>query len=195
MDKLSDEKLVELYLRGNNEALTVLLQRHLKSVNNFIPRSVGRVKEVEDLTQETFFKAWRSLKKFDLSRSFRAWLFSIARRTAIDYLRRKKAVVFSELDNEEKEELFSESIADESESIVEKIDKEELAREMERYLAQLSEANRTVLLLYYNGQLTFQEIAQVLGEPLDTVKSRHRRALGYLRKLISKSRGAPKSAP
>jgi RNA polymerase sigma-70 factor (ECF subfamily) len=66
---------------------------------------------------------------------------------------------------------------------------------MREYLKQLSEENRTVLVLHYSQQMTLQEIADLLEEPIDTIKSRHRRGLLYLRHLIAQSKngGAPKS--
>lgn len=184
MKGFSDEQLVASYLEGDGNALNFLVERYLRRIYNFAAKYIGNAKEAEDLTQEIFLKAWKSLKKFDSQRSFKTWLFSIARNVCIDYLRRKKIVTFSALENNNDGGNFSDKIVDESISIVEKITKRELGREMSKYLLELSEANRTVLILHYNQQLAFREIAELLDESLDTVKSRHRRALQYLRRLI-----------
>lgn len=185
MDNFSDEKLVKRYLGGDQAALDFLIERYLKHVYNFVAKFIGNAKEAEDLTQDIFFRAWRNLKKFDAKKSFRIWLFTIARNRSVDYLRKKKMLVFSELDKEDEETPYSETIIDQDESIVDQINKAELAKEVKNYLARLSESNRAVLLLRYNQQMTFQEIAELLGESVDTIKSRHRRALGYLKKAIA----------
>jgi len=188
MKTFSDEQLVTTYLQGDREALNFLIERYLRRIYNFVAKYIGNAKEAEDLTQEIFLKAWKNLKKFDSQKSFKIWLFSITRNVCIDYFRRKKIVTFSALDNDDENENFSDKIIDESTSIVEKITKQELEKEMGRYLLKLSEVNRTVLILHYNQQLNFREIAEFSGESLDTVKSRHRRALQYLRRFIKEDR-------
>ena len=185
MNDLSDEQLAAVYLAGKEEALEILIKRYFKRVYNFLVRFVGNAKEAEDLTQEVFLKIWGNLKKFDQRKSFKVWLWRIVRNTGIDHLRRKKIIVFSELANGEDSESFSEKIADESESIIAKIAKRELAETINDHLAKLSEQNRAVLLLRYNQQMTFQEIADLLKEPMDTVKSRHRRELLYLKRMMN----------
>jgi len=194
MKNFSDEQLIALFLEGNQAALNFLIERYLKRVYNFSLKYVGgEVKSAEDLTQEIFLKVWKNLKKFDPQKSFKVWLFSIARHAGIDYWRRKKIPVFSSLERDDDDSSFAEGIVDETESVVEKINRQELAAQVNQYLARLSEQNQAVLILHYNQQLTFQEIAQLLGQPLDTVKSRHRRALLYLRRLIEEEGGsAPK---
>ena len=194
MNKNSDEQLVKNYLQGENNALSVLIERYLLYVYNFVIKQIGDKKEAEDLTQEVFLRVWKNLKKFDPDKNFKAWLFSIARHACIDYWRRKKIPVFSALERDDSDKNFEETIIDESESVIENINRQELAQEMEEYLKQLSEANRTVLILHYSQQMTLQEIADLLEEPIDTIKSRHRRGLLYLRCLITQSKngGAPK---
>lgn len=185
---MSDEKLVGLYLSGNEKALEILVGRYFKRVYNFTVRYIGNAKEAEDLTQEVFLKAWRGLKKFDQKRSFRAWLWQIVRNVCVDYLRRKKMLVFSALENGEDGERFLDNIADAGESIIDKIDRKELARQIQKHLAELSEQSREVILLRYGQQMSFKEIADLLGEPIDTVKSRSRRALIALKKIITEDK-------
>jgi len=184
MNNFSDEQLVGEYLNGKEETLEILIGRYFKRVFSFLARYIGNAKEAEDLTQEVFLKVWRSLKRFDQKKSFRAWLWRIVRNTGVDYLRRKKLLVFSALANEDDREALADRIADTTESIIEKIDKQELTKEVAGYLMKISERNRAVLLLRYNQQMTFQEIADSLEESVDTVKSRHRRALIYLKRMM-----------
>ena len=88
-------------LTGDESAFAELTKRHLSGVYSFVVRYVGNAEEAEDITQDTFLKAWKSLKKYDPSSSkFKTWLFRIARNTSIDFLRKKKHVPFSQFETE-----------------------------------------------------------------------------------------------
>lgn len=178
-----DQKLITDYLEGIDESLAELVRRYIKPVYNFVYRFSGNNKEeAEDITQETFFKMWRNLKKYRSGENFKTWLFTIARNTAYDHLRKKKHFVFSDFDKEDAsfEDTLSdaEPLADEIFAIAES--KELLAQAM----SELSPPFREVLILHYDHELTFDEIEKILNEPLNTVKSRHRRAIGALRKIL-----------
>lgn len=181
--KNDDQKLITGYFEGDDESLAELVRRYVKTVYNFVYRFSGNNKEeAEDITQETFFKMWRSLKKYRTGENFKTWLFTIARNTAYDHLRKKKNFVFSDFDTEDAR--FEDTLAD-TEPLTDEIfalaeSKELLAQAMN----ELSPQFREVLILHYDHELTFDEIGKILGEPLNTVKSRHRRAVGALRKLL-----------
>lgn len=181
----SDAQLVAEYLRGDKEALQILISRHLKMIYNFVYRYVCNAHDTEDLTQDIFIKTWRNLKKFDQTRSFKTWIFKIAQNTCLDFLRKKKTVPFCEFENEEGENPMAESLADPAPLPQEIFDRENLARELSLATEKLPPKYRAVLFLHYNDHLTFQEISESLGEPLDTVKSRHRRAIIALRKILT----------
>lgn len=184
MNNSPDEQLVQLYLGGDDQALDILVERYFRYVYNFAAKYIGDRKEAEDLTQETFLRVWRSLKKFDQQKNFKVWLFRVARNVCIDHLRRKKIPVFSSFENDFNESSVLDKIADPTDSVGKKMENQEMEKEMGEYLMKLSELNRSVLLLYYNQELTFREIADLLGESINTVKSRHRRALVLIRKMM-----------
>ncbi len=186
MEELRDEQLVSMYLEGDEKSLDILIKRYLKPIYNFLARNTGNNKEAEDLTQDVFLRVWNNLKKFDTEKVFRTWIYQIARNASIDYLRKKKALIFSDLDTEDRQ--FSESLADESEPVSDRLNREEAGMELAENLQKLSLDDRTVLLLHYNEDLTFREIADVLNEPMDTVKSRHRRALLKLKKFFKEQK-------
>lgn len=188
--EIDDQQLISDGLSGDEEAITFLIDRHLKSVFNFIYRLVGKSKDAEDITQETFVKMWRNLKKYRHSDNFKTWLFTIARNTAIDWMRKKKSVAFSDFENEEGENLFTDNLRDPEplpDEIFAKAEEKNLLREK---LDSLSPSHREIIFLYYTEHLTFSEIGAILGKSLNTVKSRHRRALMELRKLLEAN--APK---
>jgi len=138
----------------------------------------------EDITQETFIKVWKKIKKYNPDKNFKTWLFTIARNTAIDWLRKKRNLVFSNFENNEGENYLENELVDPNplpDKILTQTEDQEF---VEKLLQQLAPIYREVLILRYNNDLTFEEIAEILDKPLDTVKSQHRRALIILRKLI-----------
>ncbi len=180
----SDSDLIISYLGGAESALTILINRHLRAVYNFVYRLTYNKENTEDIVQETFFKVWKNLKKFRVGENFKTWLFTIARNSTIDFLRKKKEYVFSDFENTEGGNHLADSLTDPEplpDALVEQLEKTKMLEEL---LSKLSLLYREVLMLRYNEDLTFEEISKVLGKPLDTVKSQHRRALIELRKLI-----------
>src|SRR3989344_9123747 len=99
MDEKTDKQLVSEYLDGKESALGELIERHLKPVYNFVHQAANNAQDAQDITQETFIKALKNLKRYDPNQNFKTWLFTIARNTAIDVLRKKKNFVFSDFEN------------------------------------------------------------------------------------------------
>src|SRR6185312_5906993 len=155
-------------------------------------RLVGDRREAEDLTQETFMKMWKALSRFDTEKNFKTWIFAIARNTAIDYLRKKKPVLFSRLntENEEGETRFEDNLADDAMLADEVFDRKQSASVLEKAMQTLSLDERVIFILHESDEMTFEEIADVMSKPMNTIKSRYRRALQKLRGIIE---GAPKS--
>jgi len=180
----NDTQLVTAYLKGDEKAFEILIARHLKPVYNFVRRLVSETAAAEDITQDVFIRAWRNLKKFDQNKNFRTWLFAIAKNAAFDFLRRKKSFPFSDFEDEAGENALVETLVDPAPLPSELLDRQDLARRAVAAIAELPAKYRAVLSLHYDEQLTFQEIADVLSEPLNTVKSRHLRAIIALRKII-----------
>lgn len=181
----TDEELIRAYLAGDESAFAELTHRHLGGVYSFILRFVGSAHDAEDITQDTFLKAWKSLKKYNPSASkFKTWLFRIARNSAIDFLRKKKHIPFSQFETESGANMLTETVADAEELPDALLMKLEDAKELHATLEELPPKAREILLLYYTNDLTFEEIGEMLGEPANTVKSRHRRALQALRKIL-----------
>jgi RNA polymerase sigma-70 factor (ECF subfamily) len=182
----SDQQLIADYLAGDEKSLEVLFGRYLKPIYGFTYRYVGSGQDAEDVTQETFVKVWRNLKKFDQQKSFKTWIFSIAKNTALDFLKKKKAIPFSEFENEEGENMITETLADPSSLPHELLEKAGMAQVLTSAMEKLSPKYRMVLFLRYNDHFTFREIAEIFDESLNTIKSRHRRALVMLKNLLSK---------
>lgn len=187
MQNRSDEQLVADYLAGNEKAFEFLAQRYLRPIYSFIRRYTGESQNAENITQEVFVKAWRHIKRFNRNKSFKTWIFSIAKNTAIDFLKKKKTIPFSKFENEEGENLFAETLADPAPLPQEFLEKSAIAEKLASAMEKLSSKYRMVLFLRYNDHFNFREIAESLGESLNTVKSRHRRALIQLKKLLTEA--------
>lgn len=185
MFEISDEKLVSEYLKGDEKSLEILIKKYLKPIYSFIYRYLGNIADAEDLTQEIFFRVWKNLKKFDQQKSFKTWVFSIAKNAAIDFLKKKKAIPFSEFESEAGENFISETISDSSPLPSEIFDRENLAQILAAAMDKLPLKCRLVLFLRYNDHFTFEEIAESFGEPLETIRSRHRRGLITLKKILT----------
>ncbi len=176
---MTDEDIVDLYLKGETENFKILIDRYGDMIYNFSLRFVG-ADTAEDVSQDVFIKAWRGIKKFDKNKAqFKTWLFTIARNTITDYLRKKKTISFNSLD-----ESFIESIEDENPNQEEIAEKIENSARLAKALENIPINSRLVLTLYYQEDMTFEEIGRVLGKPLNTVKSQHRRALLELKKMV-----------
>lgn len=181
---ISDKQLIINYLKGDEESLEILVKRYLRPIYSFVYRFIGDNHSAEDITQEVFVKVWRNLKKFDKNKSFKTWIFSIAKNTSIDWFRKKKTVPFSNFENAEGENTLTKTLADPAPLPDELFERASVREMLTAVMKQLSLKYRMVLFLRYNDHFTFREIAEALGEPLHTIKSRHRRALIILKKLL-----------
>jgi len=185
MLRVSDEQLIANCLAGDEKSLEILIKHYLKPIYSFSYRYIGNPQDAEDVTQEVFVKVWRNLKKFDQQKSFKTWIFSIAKNASIDCLRKKKAVPFSNFENEVGENILTETLADPLPLPDELFERVDIAKMLNTVIQQLSPKYRMVLFLRYNDHFNFREISEALDEPLNTIKSRHRRALIQLKKLLT----------
>ena len=181
--ELTDQELIKEYLEGNEQAFKTITDRHLRSVYSFVYRLCGNTDESSDITQEVFFKVWKNIKKFDMKQGFKTWLFTIARNTTFDFLRKKKEIVFSKIDNEDGDS-FAHTIPDVEPLPDEVFHRKELSKVVENILESLSVDYKTVVILHHIEGLTFEEIGEVVGKSANTVKSQYRRALLQLRKQL-----------
>ena len=161
------------------------IDKYAQSVNNFVSYLINNTEEAKDITQDTFVKVWRNLEKFDTNRNFKTWVFTIAKRSAIDYLRKRKNVNFSSLDNEDTDLDFSQNIPDEELLAHEIFEINENIDLVNKALETISVESKMIVLLYNGEEMTFDEIAEILEKPMNTVKSQYRRALISLKKAIT----------
>ncbi len=186
MKHFSDEQLVKKYLEERNErALEFLIKRYLPLIYGFVRRYTGNEDNASDITQEVFVKVWRNLERFDQSKSFRTWIFTIAKHTAIDWLRKKRVVPFSAFETEGGN-AFLDSLVDDSPSLIEQLFIKENSKALAFALAQLPQHYNSIIRLRLDDNLSFREIAGRVKEPVNTVKSRYRRGAALLKDIILK---------
>lgn len=167
----SDEELAVEASRGSEAAFRELVERFERPVFGLIVRIVRRPELAEELAQETFVKAWRALARFDPERKFSSWLFKIAHNAALDSLRRKGEETLSLDEPVAEGEGPRELPADpNAEDPLLRLTARGAGRALERAIAGLRPQYREVLLLRFAEGLAYEEIAEVLGAPLGTVK-------------------------
>ena len=181
-----DASLVRRCLRDDQAAYRVLVERYQSEVFGLLLRLVGRQEDAEDLTQETFLRAFRALRRYDVTRPFGAWLHTIASRLAIDHHRRNRAKLIS-LHQPEEGSAGEERVLDLEDpeaGPAERAEQTELARRLEVLIGELPPDSRAAILLRHQMDLPYEEIARSLGVPLGTVKARIHRARAMLKEKL-----------
>lgn len=194
----ADHALIEAHRSGAADAFAILVRRHTAVLFRYVVHLGHDPQTAEDVVQETFLKAWKSLRRYDAHQSFRGWLFTIARNTAMDLFRKKTAQPFADLDADET--TFVETIADTKPLPDALVARQDLGVLITAALATVPFETRSIVLLHDAEGLTFQEIADSTMEPMETVKSRYRRGVLRIRtflrgKLDQETHDAPKTVP
>jgi len=180
-EEIDDQRLIQQYLKGQTQALDFLIEKHLKLIYNFVYKNVGNQSDAEDISQEVFIKVWKNIKKFDQNKSFKPWIFQIAKNASIDFLRKKRSIPFSKFENEKGQNYLVDNIVAAPLNLIEKLsDKKVLAAAMQA----LGNKEKKVVSLRHTEGLSFREIAERFDESVNTVKSRYRRSLASLKKNI-----------
>lgn len=203
MDPRTDEKLVEAYRSGETEVFRILVERYHDDLHRFLTRLAGDRQVAEDAFQEAFLQIHLSLGSFDTTRRFRPWLFTIAANKARDLLRKKGRRQTLELsapigsaggggsnDGGSFIDLLEIEIPPPDSGLL----SEEQDAMVQRALDQLSEPLREILLLAYFQRLSYAQVADELGIPLGTVKSRLHAAVASFAKRwreVSTERARP----
>jgi RNA polymerase sigma-70 factor (ECF subfamily) len=190
VEERSDSQLIKAYLAGDEASLSILYKRHLRPLYGFVRRIVG-LEDAEDVAQEAFVRAWKHLDSFQSERNFKVWLYRIAHNAAVDFIKKNRPIAFSEYEKEDGDDMAG-SIEDTTPSVEELFDKSIAASLIRAYLERLTPKIRLVLTLHHLDELTFAEISVALSESIDTIKSRHRRALIKLKGMMESDLDAPK---
>ena len=183
---MSEEQLIRRAQQGDNGAFEELLLLHQKKVYNLCLRMSANPDDALDLSQEAFLRAWRSLGQYQFEASFSTWLFRLTSNICIDFLRRKKrrqetSLTESYDDSDEGAEL---SVPDAQPGPEQQAMTNETKIELARAMEQLSPEHREILQLRVIEDLQYEQIADILGVRVGTVKSRPARARLSFRKIL-----------
>jgi RNA polymerase sigma-70 factor (ECF subfamily) len=175
VDATSDDRLIEWIGAGNKLAMEILFGRYQVRVYRFILRSVDNAAVAEDLTSDVFLSVWRQADRFEARSTVSTWLLAIARHKAISELRRRRD---EQIDVSQVE---LQDPADDPETAFQKKDRGEALRHC---LMQLSPDQREIIDLTYYHEKSVEEVAEIIGIPRNTVKTRMFRARRRLSEML-----------
>jgi RNA polymerase sigma-70 factor (ECF subfamily) len=185
---LDDSAVVQAFLDGDARAFTELVVRYQSRLLNFIYRTIGDRERAEDLVQEVFVRVYRHLHRFDQSRKFSTWIYTIASNLAKNELRnrsRNPLVLFQTIKKQWEADHRPLQFEDSSARPDDLYRKRHLRELVEWSVAQLPEHHRVVFVLRELEGKTYEEIAEITGCNLGTVKSRLNRARNNFAAIIA----------
>lgn len=183
---LSDHELVALAQKGNEKAYRELLGRYQRPVFSLIYRMLRDREQAEDLAQETFVRVFNHIDRYDPKYKFSSWIFKIATNLTIDHIRKKEVATVS-IDGSryavtsDEIEASTITVASDDENPEELLEAKELGESIEEAIGGLRAEYRTAILLRHVEGREYQEIADIMGLPLGTVKTFIHRARNELR--------------
>ena len=183
LTKLADGELVQTAVAGREASFEELVRRYQRPIAAYVYRMVGDYDSALDLTQEVFIKVYNSLARYRSEFKFSTWIYKIAHNAAIDHLRRhavREQALTSSVDGERREVVIeSRRLTPEQES-----ERKERRSEIESVVQLLQDSYRELIVLRHSHDLSYDEIAEVTGLPLGTVKNRLFRAREAMRDLL-----------
>ena len=183
--QLPDALLVKKYVEGDENALTILINRHQSKIFGFIYSKISDRDISNDIFQDTFIKVIRTLKSksYNEEGKFLPWVMRIAHNLIIDHYRRnKKMPMFRET---EEFSIFS-IMSDDSLTIENKIIKEQVEIDLKKLIEELPADQKEVLIMRMYQDMSFKEISEITGVSINTALGRMRYALMNIRKVIDK---------
>ena len=183
---LTDEELVTRSVGGDADSFNQLVRRWERPIYALAYRTIGREEEARDVCQDTFLRAYRALPGFKGQAKFSSWLYRIALNLCRDWMRKQRRAPTVQMpEGVDPVEMAAEGGP--VESIETLVARRELSAVVEEALALLPEEQRTAIILKEYHGMTFQEIADLQGCPLSTVKTRLYQGLSVLRRELGKN--------
>ncbi|MGC8744300.1 MAG: RNA polymerase sigma factor [Verrucomicrobiia bacterium] len=183
-----DYLLIVRIKKGEDAAFAILVDKYKQPLMNMLVRIVQDPIEAEDLAQSAFIHAYKAIDKFNFSSKFGTWLFTIARNLALNELRRRSRHPADSLEQtvvETDDKTFAFQYEDKKSPVPrESILKDELVRKVEEALMRLPENQRTAILLFQQDDMSYEEIAKVLGCSVSATKSIIHRGRETLKQIL-----------
>lgn len=176
------KKIIEKATNGDQVAFTTLLDMYWNEVYGFMLKRTENETDAEDITIETFSKAFDKITHYNPEFQFNTWLIAIAKNVHIDMLRKKKISLFVDITDEEDHQAYN--VADTTPSAEDKLITEQNLSRLLEYIKELKPHYQEVIQLRYFQEMSYQEIAEQLNEPLSNVKVKLLRAKKLLAEII-----------
>jgi len=176
--------VIEKAITGDQAAFTALLNYFWNEVYLFMFRQTANETDAEDITIETFSKAFDKIQTYNKQYQFNTWLISIAKNVHIDMVRKRKSTQFLEIDQDDDNFFFD--IIDDSPSIEDALIQEQKLQTLQQYIKQLKPHYQEIIQLRFFQELSYKEISETLEEPIGNVKVKLLRAKKLLTELIQK---------
>jgi RNA polymerase sigma-70 factor, ECF subfamily len=176
---ISDEVLMAQIAGGDRSAMAALYARHHVRVFRFVLRLVQDVSTAEDLTTEVLFDVWRHANRFDRRSAVSTWVLGIARFKALSALRYRPT--------ETLDEHAAEAIEDPADSPATEVEKKDTSMVIRKCLTELPAEHREIVDLVYYHEKSLEEVAEIVGIPKNTVKTRMFRARARLAGLLKRA--------
>lgn len=181
-----DIEIVERVLKGDINSFEAIIEKYEKMVYNIAYRIFNNVGDAEDMTQETFIKVYKNLYKCEGKQSIKTWVYTLAYNTCIDEVRKRKGKnnISLDLDIEGDDNSFSFEVASNEPTPENSLIQKEGLLEIEQAINSLNEINRTLIFLRDVKGISYNEISEITGINMGTVKSRINRARNTLRNIL-----------
>jgi RNA polymerase sigma-70 factor (ECF subfamily) len=176
---MDDNSLIDNILSGQKEYYQQLIERYQNKIYNYVHKILQNRTEAEDITQETFIKAYFALKSFKKEFKFSTWLYKIATNLCWNFLKKNKTI---NLENS-----IFERFESQDKSAIEKIEKEDESSVIHESIKKLLPKYRIVITLFYFDGLSLKEISRVLNLPEGTIKTHLYRAKNNLKEIIEEA--------
>ena len=199
VEQPSDADLLARYIAGDEQAFAEIVERYKNALYAFLRRFLNRQDLVEDAFQETFLQLYTSRESFDVDRPLRPWLFTIAANKARDALRKQQRQATTSIGTmSEPEEVSIDDVLNTLSSYditpFDEANKEEAATKVRSIIASMPDNLREILILAYFDQFSYKQMADMLGIPIGTVKSRlHTAIVSFTKRWKSSVRGNVRS--
>lgn len=181
--KLNDGELIVSAINGRADGFEELVRRYQRPITSYVFRMLGDYESALDVTQEVFIKVYNSLAKYSAEYKFSTWLYRIAHNAAVDHMRRN-SVTPQSIETENADGTFQIQIESRGASPEQDHERSEWRTEIDAVVRCLPAAYRDLILLRHARDLSYDEIAEVTGLPLGTVKNRLFRAREMMREIF-----------
>ena len=183
VQKLTDGELIAGAVGGRVDGFEELVRRYQRPITSYVFRMLGDYESALDVTQEVFIKVYNSLAKYSAEYKFSTWLYRIAHNAAIDHMRRN-SISPQSLETENADGTYQLQIESRQPSPEQNHERSEWKTEIDAVIKCLPPSYRDLILLRHSRDLSYDEIAEVTGLPLGTVKNRLFRAREMMREIF-----------